>query len=268
MSYVIASGWWCCSDDRLINTDRKRLGDDLIRSREFFEVWLESVKSTTSPKAIVVVDSCSPVKPEAMLIAQVEWLSLPFNAGHATSTVGRWSGWSRAFVVAATYAWMADVEYFVYVEQDCLLLGSNIVEHCLDRMTRDVMVGNASGTPQPLQQSFFIIRRKALAGFIRNFTSIGASDREMTPEWKFAISCNDHLSCICRISPYLAIKTYKILRRFGFKFFDTLPFLGGRQRPINFSNPFVYFQHGTKDELYKYFSLVSTSVPTHIKPDC
>ena len=97
-----------------------------------------------------------------LLIVQLklfkEFLSLPLNAGHSTDHKGKYSGWMRSILLGLEYAYLSDTEYFVYVEQDALLYGDNIVEKCIDKMTKPYMFGSGLGTKQPLQQSFFIIR--------------------------------------------------------------------------------------------------------------
>ena len=62
MKYVIGTGWWC-TDEPSWGPERKRLGDDLIRTARFHELWYESVNRFADPHKILIVDSASPVRP-------------------------------------------------------------------------------------------------------------------------------------------------------------------------------------------------------------
>ena len=49
----------------------------------------------------------------------------------------------------------------------------------------------------------------------------------------------------------------KLISKFH-KSFDELPIGYGRSRPINFSEPFLYFQHGSEKELAEYYKTNDT----------
>lgn len=253
-TYIVGSGWWSSdksSED--VNPNRKSVGDPFIRSVPFFDLWFESIEANTSPHKIIVVDSNAPNKPSVEKRERVEWVSLPFNAKHSTDHIGRWSGWTRSVIVSATYALASDCDYFVYVEQDCLLKGKGIIEHSIRQMNTGVMFGDGAGTPQPLQQSFFIIRSDRLRGFVRNLCAIDSKDCELSPEWKF----------VCALWPPFVFaanrgflsnrKTRERVLKFARnRFFEHLPFGVGRARPIQFVDDFFYFQHGTQDEITQF----------------
>jgi len=260
--YLIGSGWWCSdADERSINPNRKLLGDDGIRAAGFFRVWLDSVSRCTAPASIVVIDSQAPVKPDPTLRAQVAWIELPFNAKHSTNHVGQWSGWMRSVLMSGHYALNSDADYFVYVEQDCLLQGEGIIEHCIAQMTTDLVFGSGEGTPQPLQQSFFIVRRRSLARFLDNLVALRATDRDLAPEWKFVFATWRPLVVAANLGllerRVIRQLVLRIARRF---FYDHLPVGAGRTRPIPTKDHYYYFQHGTAEELEAYLQNVDKTV--------
>ena len=262
--YVIGTGWWCSdSDERGINPNRKLLGDDEIRTAGFFRVWLDSVHRNANPYAIAVIDSHSPAKPDPALRAQVAWIELPFNAKHSTNHIGQWSGWMRSVLLSGHYALNADADYFVYVEQDCLLQGEGIIEHCIAQMTTGMMFGSGKGTPQPLQQSFFIVHRRRLARFLDNLMSLRATDRDLSPEWKFVFASWRPLVMAANLGLMKSRRIRRLALRIAQRFFfDHLPVGSGRARPIPMSEPYFYFQHGTADELQAYLKQADKTYET------
>lgn len=259
--YIIGSGWWSAEiGDKHINPKRKKLGDDSIRSVAFFDSWLASIERNCSPDRIVVVDSAAPAKPLPERSARVVWIELPFNARHSTDHVGRWSGWTRSVLVSGHYALASDADYFVYIEQDCLLLGEGIIEHCISRMRTGYMFGCGRGTPQPLQQSFFIIRRACLASFLFNLVSLTDPDSDLSPEWKFVYSSARPLVWLSNMGLLRRRSVKNFVLRVARKFlFDELPVDSGRVRPIPWDDPFAYFQHATADEMRKYAEMTAPS---------
>ena len=84
-TYVLGSGWWCSESQSPIDGERKFLGDNVIRSKDFHRLWYQSVDRFTKPEKIFIVDSCSPVKP---LLdendSRLEFVSFTTNAGQST----------------------------------------------------------------------------------------------------------------------------------------------------------------------------------------
>ena len=182
MNYIIGSGWWATSDD----TPRIKSGDDIIRSAKFHKLWYKSICKYTNPKKIFIVDSNSPIKPPLNKDdKRIEFVSLDRNYGHPTTTIGRLCGWTRAILLGVSYAQLCDVDYFVYVEQDTLLYGKNIIEYAIKRMIHPYIFGKGTGTPHYIQQSFFIIHKSGFDKFLRGIKRIRASDKEVSPETKF-----------------------------------------------------------------------------------
>jgi hypothetical protein len=101
LNYIVGTGWWCTTQDmRSEQKQRKFLGSDFIRGRDFHKIWYKSLCENTSPKKIVIVDSNSPVKPDLNIDDhRIEFISLPFNAGHSTKHIGKWSGWMRSVLL-------------------------------------------------------------------------------------------------------------------------------------------------------------------------
>ncbi|MBY7766025.1 hypothetical protein KW426_15800 [Vibrio fluvialis] len=258
MKYIIGSGWWCSdeSDGR-----DAFYGDEDIRSQEFHKLWRKSVDSFTSPDRVIIVDSNSPVKPNYS--DDVIFLSLNENAGHSTNHRGKFSGWMRSVILSASYAINCDCDYFVYVEQDVLLQGSNIVEKAIATMKKPYMFGKCHDHNNPLQQSFFIIKKSHLEEFISNIYRIRYTDFDMPPERKFALATSRYFMFIPQFFFVTPANMFlkKVFRRVQNNVsrilgnYDYLPFGYGRDRPINFEDEYFYFQHGDKNELKLHFSL-------------
>lgn len=247
MKYVIGSGWWC-GEDSLNNTERVLYGDDEIRGREFHKLWYESIVENTSPEKIIIIDSASPVLPDLTVDTRLEFISLSMNAGHASKHLGKYCGWTRAVLLGLQYANMCDADYYVYVEQDVLLHGKGIVEHCIKQMKGPYMYGGGEGTPHALQQSFFIIRKDGMEAFLKRYQSLSYTDYAISPESRFAIASSSFWSLfpskLWTIKAGLTSLVLKFLRGF-----ESLPIGYGRTRPINFSDNYYYFQHGSITEL-------------------
>ena len=266
-NYLIGTGWWCTnSDDR---EDKFLNGDDQIRGVEFHQLWAKSIATYTNPQKIVVIDSDSPIKPNWKTdILDFEVITLLNNLGHATSLVdSKFCGWSASVIMSMQYANLSDVDFYVYIEQDALVYGNNIIEENIRLMQGNVdfLFGSSETKAQPLQQSFFIIRRAAIDKFLVRLMNIKYSDAQICPEVKFAIAS----SPLSIFFPKFLFKQYpgkkigKFSRRFvvllcriisGYKF---LKFGYGRTRPINFMDKHLYFQHGNTEELIAYKNLLS-----------
>lgn len=259
--YVIGSGWWC--DDSQGATARAwTFGDDLIRSAGFFDLWYQSVRAFCEPRRIVVVDSSSPIPPDRAGRDDVEVISLTHNPGHAVDGRERLCGYTQSVMLSAYYAYLAEVDYFVYVEQDNLLFGEGIVERVIDAMTTPYAFGAPVPSRQPLQQSFFVVRRDGLLPLLGFLQRVTASDQTLCPEKKFALAAfsaargplgtaagealRRHLAALDRLT--ISPDALPVAER-GY---DFLPFGSGRNRPIDFDAPHYYFQHGTRAEVERY----------------
>ncbi|MEG3765200.1 hypothetical protein [Alteromonas sp. 14N.309.X.WAT.G.H12] len=258
--YIIGTGWWCTQNDTRL--DKFLNGEDFIRSAEFHSLWAESIVKNTSPTSVVVIDSASPIKAKwdcTLLPYQI--ISLNKNAGHATNLKNDlFCGWTSSVLLSAEYASLCDCDYYVYVEQDALLHGEGIIEHCISTMgDAAYLFGRSDNNVQPLQQSFFIIRKDALNKFICRLRSIKYSDKDISPEVKFAVATSPllfslpHILYVQKSSLMGKVKrriVTKLLKLFGK--YSYLPVGYGRSRPIDFDDDYFYFQHGSAEELEKY----------------
>jgi len=263
MKYIIGTGWWCNETSNINQLDaRKTIGSDEIRGQSFHELWYESIKQVATPEKIVMIDSCSPTKPpnieEKKDIVHIE---LNENGGHVTNMQGKYCGWTRSVLLGLEYASLCDCDYFVYVEQDVLLSGEGIVEHCISSFNEktNYMFGREVERPQPLQQSFFIVKKEGIDSFVSNLRRIKQGDSKIAPEVRFAMAATPFLMILPRFLFYkrkgvlgkilMRLRVYlcRMAGRYAY-----LPIGYGRERPINFEDKHYYFQHGTKDELEKY----------------
>lgn len=262
-NYVITAGWWC---GKANNEVRKLHGSDKIRDVGFFKLWKESILANSKPKKILLLDSASPIRPQKEDLEGIEFLSIDKNPGHSTNHSGKFCGYTRSIIMGVTYAELCDADYWVYVEQDALLKGRGILEHCISKMKTPYMFGSGYGTPQMLQQSLCIIRKDGFAPFLQRLRNIEKSDKEVAPEIKFIIASSKLLSKL-PLSFFNSINTFgsikgnivrKVIRtiqKMGASY-DYLPIGYGRTRPIDFEQPYYYFQHGSEEELKDYCSKI------------
>lgn len=238
--YMIASGWWCSGKDEVLPHHR---GDARIRSVDFHSIWYHLLDRFTSPSRILIVDSASPVPaPIRSDDKRIQLHRLAINPGHATSCSDRFCGWTASVLCGLQDCLHSDNDYFVYIEQDVLLYGEGIIEAAISKMRTPYMFGDAVGIPQPLQQSFFIVRRDGIAPFLSRLLNMSESDKELSPERKFHFACQSHI---------FTKKAFRWLARRRKKY-DFLPFGYGRKRPLDFSQSYFYFQHASAAEYSKF----------------
>ncbi|MBO7913687.1 hypothetical protein J5X89_18890 [Vibrio sp. G41H] len=255
MKVIIGTGWWSSNvDDRKI-----KHGDDLIRSKEFSEVWLQELNKTVKYDKLVVVDSNSPVKSQSLLgNRDFEYIELLENGGHATNIVGLHCGWSRGVILSMLYAYYSSCDYYVYIEQDVLIKGDNFVENIISAQKTGYSFGKSKDYPQPLQQSLFVIEKRKIIEFISRYTSIKYDDNEISCEVKFALCTSKFFKLLpmrlfvkkCgkgKVSKVINYAQRKISLMVSN--FDYINVHGGRDRPIDFNADYYYFQHGSKEEL-------------------
>lgn len=228
---IVGSGWWCADAPHGWS-----IGASGTRSAAFFDLWYRQVMHCLAPQRIIVTDSAAPVKPDISACERLQWVELDQNYGHAndlrTGVINTgFSGFTRAFVNGAVYALFCDADYYVFVEQDCLLVGEGILEHALGDETTDILVGqptqggvglNGGPAAPMLQQSFVIVRRSGLLRFIAGLLGSPWTDGEKSPEE------------IMRLQ----------LAPFGYV---QIPY--GRSRPIDFERSHFYAQHLSEAEL-------------------
>ena len=239
---VVGSGWWC-SDSPHDWT----IGSSATRSVAFFEIWYRQVMCCLQPERIVITDSASPIKPDYLSYPAVHWIELDRNYGHPNDLrTGRirtrYSGYTRAVINGAMYALCCDADFYVYVEQDCLLKGEDFLSNAVGDAAEDILMGRvtekgrglggAPAAPMP-QQSLVVVRNVGLPRFIEGIMNAPYTDGELSPE----MIMHDRLA------------TVGFLR---------VPY--GRSRPIDFERSHFYAQHLDDDELQRFLSFIGVQL--------
>lgn len=229
MDYIIGTGWWCDGSGVHAHTKHQQYVDKNTRQKEFFNLWYKAVKKYANPKKIIMVDSGSPIKPDLKGKSDVAMYSLDKNYGAAL--VGtqnkKLSGWDRGVLASASLAFFEGCDYYVYVEQDCLIYGKGIIEKAIKSMgNKPMLLGNGRGTPQPIQQSFFVVKRSFIPRFLAAEMTANSQKLSISPEKRYANS-------------------YK-------GFYGWLPFGNGRVRPLDFTKKHFYAQHLREDEVQRF----------------
>jgi hypothetical protein len=228
---VVATGWWS-PDAR----SPWSVGDDLIRSSAFFPLWHRQVMRCLDPAAILVTDSASPNKPDFSAFSRVQVASLDRNYGHANdlrvnSLPTRYSGFTRSVLMGAMFALCCEADFYVYVEQDCLLRGEDFLSAAISDPSFDFYCGawpenartfHGGEAARMPQRSLQIARRVGIVRLIETILSAPEGDGELSGEAKMErdMAPLGHLAV-----PY------------------------GRSRPIDFSLSHFYAQQMTLDEL-------------------
>lgn len=228
MKYIIGTGWWCDGTGIHTHSNHQKTVDKETRQKDFFNLWYTSIKKFTNPKKIIVIDSNSPVKPD-LRDKDVILHSLDKNYGASLDGTRnkQLSGWDRSILLSASMAFFEDIDYFVYIEQDCLIYGNGIIEYAIDKMGKlPIMLGSGKNTPQPIQQSFIIIKKDFIPTFLNIETTLNTTQLTIDSEKRYA-------------------DEFK-------KYYTFLPFGYGRQRPINYKEKYFYAQHLNTEELKEF----------------
>jgi hypothetical protein len=245
---IVGSGWWCDN-----NRATWTIGAPATRSPAFFDLWLRQVHRCLRPHRVVVTDSASPIKPNDRSDASLVWIELDRNYGHALDLrAGRiktkYSGFTRSVMIGATYALSCDADVYVYVEQDCLLVGEDFLAKAIGDASEDILLGaraengvgiNGALAAPMLQQSVIVVWREALERFIEGLVGSPWSDGEVSPEEIMAR----------RLAPFGLLR---------------IPY--GRSRPIDFGLSHFYAQHLSETELSKMLQKLQTSLPAGQEP--
>ena len=228
---IVSSGWWC---------DQKphdwALGADITRKTSFFYLWLRQVEQYLNPDRIVITDSNSPLKPDWQSHPKVHWIELDKNYGGPNDVREgkvdtKFSGFTKGVINGAMYALCCDADYYIYVEQDCLIRGDSFLEHAIGDSEAEIFLGQRtqggkgiegkSAAPM-IQQSCIIVKSSGLERFISKTMEGPETDGELSPEVKMDRD----------------LKPYDFVQ---------LPF--GRSRPLDFGLSHFYAQHLDEDEL-------------------
>jgi len=285
-NYVITSGWWCEETDNHENRD-VFYGDKDIRKSNFHHKWYEAIKLFTRPEKILIVDSNSPVPPPYNKNDdRIEYVKLAKNTGHSTRHSGKFCGFTQGYITGLCYAIANEFDYWVYIEQDALIYGEDIIENCIESMTGPYMFGSGRNTWAPVQQSLMIIRKDGFLPYLDRLLAIKAADCEIIPEMKTVLASSKILSRLPEVifrrytnSEFINDYRKRLVRKLIslFSGFDDVPFGFGVARPIDFSSENFYFQHGSKAELKSFEDKIKSHLsnqppqkitePRHTLPD-
>jgi hypothetical protein len=234
---VVGSGWWC--DNTVSDWN---IGSIDTKSIQFFYLWLNQIVRYLSPHKVIITDSHSPFKPDYAAFNLIQWVELDKNYGHANDIrtkkiITKYSGFTRSVLLGCLYAISCDADYYVYVEQDCLIKGDNFLNHAINESEHDILIGaeteegaglNGTTAAPMKQQSLMVVERSGMERLLSGLLGASWSDGEVSPE----------------------ITMERQLQPLG-----TLSIPYGRSRPIDFNQPCFYAQHLTDDELTQFIQL-------------
>ena len=231
MKVVVGTGWYCAPYNNawLIGTPR-------TKEAAFFDIWYKQVHRCLHPARIVMTDSASPTQPQLTDKPDVLHIPLDRNYGHANDIrTGKvethFCGFTRSVMIGAMVALSYDADVYVYVEQDCLVIGADFLAAATEGADEDILLGaptkggrglNGGVAATMFQQSLMIVKRNALPRFINALVSAPWTDGEVSPEETMRL----------RLPPFGQL---------------AVPY--GRSRPIDITRPHFYAQHLTDDEL-------------------
>ena len=254
---LVTSGWYAANEPRSYRT----AGADVIRGVGFRPLWWRSLDKYVAAEHVFIVDSASPVKPDdaACTSTKFQRVELLMNPGHSQDGTTHYCGYMAAVILGLEFALHNDVEMLLYVEQDALLFGDDIVAKTKSALRRrDLVFGR--GSEVDIQQSFFAANKKGIRQFLSALHAIAYSDKQIAPEHKFMFAGSRMLpSPLIRLAVHTSIDK---LRRAGslavcrcLRSWTKLRIPAvryGRDRPINFNDEVFYFQHGSIDEIAQY----------------
>lgn len=236
---VVGSGWWCDGQDGPWS-----IGTPSTKTIMFFYLWYAQVVKCLQPRRIVITDSHSPLKPDHQSFDLIQWIELDRNYGHANDIrtgklETKYSGFTRSVINGCMYALSCDADYYVYVEQDCLITGGNFLNAAIGESSEDILIGapteggrGLDGKPAASmkQQSLMIVKKTGMERFLTGLLQAEWTDGEVSPE----------------------IIMERQLQPLG-----TLQLPYGRSRPIDFSRSQFYAQHLSQAELDKFIEVAN-----------
>lgn len=257
----VSTGWYSTTTERSYQTS----GDEFIRGVDFRPLWWRSLDEFIAPEHVFIVDSASPVKADDHLYTStsMQKVELLVNPGHSQNGRMHYCGYMASVLLGLEHAMLSDVDMYLYVEQDALIFGKDIIERIKNSLRRKDLVFGGSGKRGDIQQSFFAVNKRGMRRFLAALHAIEFSDKQVAPEHKF-------MSAGSRFSPpsLLGLARHDrpvLLKKAGMRLFhmlyhvlkdhELLPFGYGSSRPINFNDPAFYFQQGSASEIDAYRKL-------------
>jgi hypothetical protein len=149
----------------------------------------------------------------------------------------KYSGYLRSVLNGAMHAYCCDADYYVYVEQDCLVRGEQFLEHAVAGTSLDILIGERTqggtglhGRPaNPMfQNSLIVVKREGLERFMSRLLDAPWSDGELSGE----------IIMERQLVPFEVV---------------AVPY--GRSRPIDFSTSHFYAQHLSDEELTSFLEV-------------
>ncbi len=223
MGYMIGTGWWCPETKKEQESAGKR-NTEWRRMKTFYDLWLRHIRRYTFPSGIVVVDAGSEMLPD---FSGMHVLKMSRNFQHENGSKGLFgterTGGIRQIFLAGMYAMVNGADYFVWVEGDCLLHGTKIIEKVIRHMGDGDFSALEWNHEYKLETSFMVFRCSSLPKIMARYLVTDASK----PELKFVE----------------VAKHFKLV---------WMPFGYGRNRPIDFDVPHYFAQHVYGEELAEF----------------
>jgi hypothetical protein len=183
MSYVVGSGWWCSSPfARYHNHLHDPKGEEIYG---FSRTWYDIVCKLTNPEKILIIDSDSPVKPlfwdkDIAKIGMSKNFGKPDPAKNFHDQFGIvLSGAQRALWLGVFYALFNGINYFVWLEQDCLIRGKGLIEYAIKNMGNADFSANVNeNCDTKIETCFMIFRARNAFKMFDEYYSLKAVGEE------------------------------------------------------------------------------------------
>lgn len=236
-SYVIGTGWWCGSKDERYGAGNPAKEFDCLKL-EFADLWWANLKRFTNPEKLLITDSNSPVKPPYWIDGgKIEKFSMITNwgyqvlgSGYGYSSIFRMDSTAvtRAMILQGLYTMLNDIDYYVWLEQDCFLWGEGIIEKAIEDMGEDTdfSANTWAGAGSGIETCFMIFKASRILDIYNKFIEIG--DMGMR-------------------HPDAENKYWNLTKHFSWK---PLPFPGSRSQKnlMDGSQPHIFFHKMTPEQ--------------------
>jgi len=220
--YIIGSGWYT---ESIGGYTRKGAGHPFSRSLDFVKIWQDLLFKYCNPASVIITDSDSPIPYPNHDDIQV--VKLDKNYQYCGNY---FTGWMRGFLNGAMYSWLCEADY-VYVEQDCIVLGDWINE--LQKLAEENNFSKfhpGKKAVWPIQVSLIYIPYEKIMEVISGITnSNNVAPWRDTPEGHRPVDERLLIHCGVEYKPF----------QFGY----------GRKRPIDWNDEILYAQHWTKEDI-------------------